>query len=79
LETIEEIGEENRECFEEAGGEKFGFIRCLNDRTDHTEALADLLLQHTLGWTERDGFDAVADQKERQTILTNAKAMGCPF
>lgn len=79
LETIEEIGEENREYFEEAGGEKFGFIRCLNDRADHTEALADLVLQHTQGWIERDCFDAVADQAERTTAKENSKAMGCPM
>ncbi len=79
LETIEEIGEENREYFEEAGGEKFGFIRCLNDREDHTHALADLVLQHTQGWVERDGFNKEADQKERTTVQKNAKQMGCPY
>jgi len=79
LETIEEIDEENREYFEEAGGEKFGYIKCLNDRQDHAEALADVLLQHTQGWYERDGFDAETDQKERDTVKANAKAMGCPI
>jgi len=79
LETIEEIGEENREYFEEAGGEKFGYIACLNDRPDHTQALAEVVLQHTQGWYERDGFDAEADRKERDTVKQNAKAMGCPF
>jgi len=78
LETIEEIGEENREYFEEAGGEKFGFIRCLNDREDHTQALADLVLQHTQGWLERDGFNQEVDQKERATVQKNAQQMGCP-
>jgi len=78
LETIEEIGEENREYFEEAGGDKFGFIRCLNDRLDHTQALADIVLQHTQGWVERDSFNAETDQKERKTTQENAKQMGCP-
>ncbi|VAW45012.1 Ferrochelatase, protoheme ferro-lyase [hydrothermal vent metagenome] len=78
LETIEEIGEENREYFEEAGGEKFGFIRCLNDRKDHTDALADIILQHTQGWKERDGFDAENDLKELQITQENAHKMGCP-
>jgi len=79
LETIEEIDEENREYFMEAGGEKFGYIKCLNDRADHADALADVVLQHTQGWYERDAFDADADQKERDTVKANAKAMGCPF
>ncbi len=50
LETIEEIAEENREYFEDAGGEKFGYIRCLNDAEDHVLALSDLVLQHLKGW-----------------------------
>ena len=50
LETIEEIGEENREYFLEAGGEQFGYIPCLNDRDDHTQALAELVLQNLQGW-----------------------------
>lgn len=79
LETIEEIGEENREYFEEAGGEKFGYIPCLNDRPDHANALADLVLQHTQGWYERDAFEADADRRERETVKQNARAMGCPF
>ena len=31
LETIEELGEENREYFEENGGEHFAALPCLND------------------------------------------------
>lgn len=79
LETIEEIEGENREYFEEAGGEKFSYIKALNYRTDHLDALSDLVLQHTLGWYERDQFNAEADQAERERVKANAKAMGCPF
>lgn len=79
LETIEEIGEENREYFEEAGGEHYGYIPCLNDREDHAAALADVILQHSQGWYERDGFDAAQDAAERETVKRNAQAMGCPF
>jgi len=86
LETIEEIGEENREYFEAAGGEKFGFIKCLNDRDDHTQALAEIVLQHTQGWEERDGFDAMEDKKQREIAQTRSselkatlKAAECPF
>jgi len=50
LETIEEIGEENRAYFLKAGGESFGYIPCLNDREDHLSALADLVCQHLQGW-----------------------------
>lgn len=78
LETIEEIGEENREYFEEAGGQQYGFIRCLNDRNDHTDMLAELVLQHTQGWKERDGLSE-KEQQEQTHMAVRAKNMGCPF
>jgi ferrochelatase len=43
LETLEELEEENREIFEEAGGEKYRYIAALNDRDDHIDALYDVL------------------------------------
>jgi ferrochelatase len=43
LETLEELEEENREIFEEAGGEKYRYIAALNDREDHIDALYDVL------------------------------------
>lgn len=46
LETLEEIEEENKEYFLEAGGKRFGYIPALNDRDDHIEALGSLLLRH---------------------------------
>jgi len=52
LETIEEICGENREYFEENGGERFQYIACLNDRPDHVSVLADLIERHAQGWPE---------------------------
>jgi len=66
LETIEEIDQENREYFEEAGGEKFSYIPALNYRDDHTTALSNIILEQSKGWPERDGFDKAADEKERE-------------
>jgi len=40
LETLEEIGGENREYFEQSGGGRFRYIPALNERPDHIEALA---------------------------------------
>ncbi|MFK8080144.1 MAG: ferrochelatase [Granulosicoccus sp.] len=54
LETIEEISGENREYFEEHGGERFQYIPCLNDRPDHIQFLGDLLERHAQGWPEAD-------------------------
>ena len=50
LETIEEIDEENRAYFLDAGGKTFGYIPALNDRDDHIEALAQLIRTHLQGW-----------------------------
>ncbi|KUJ71474.1 ferrochelatase [Thiomicrospira sp. WB1] len=73
LETIEEIDQENREYFEEAGGEQYSYIPALNFREDHTDMLAELVLQHTQGWPERDGFDAEAAKAERATQARRAQ------
>ena len=53
LETIEEIGIENRDYFIEAGGESFHYIPCLNDEQGHIEALTQLAVENLRGWLER--------------------------
>ncbi len=50
LETIEEIDQENREYFEENGGEKFSYIPALNAREDHTKALTDIIKNNLNSW-----------------------------
>jgi ferrochelatase len=50
LETIEEIGEENRDYFLEAGGERYEYIQALNADTGHIQALTQLLESHLQGW-----------------------------
>ena len=41
LETLEEIGIRGRETFEEAGGEHFELIPCLNENARWIDALAN--------------------------------------
>ena len=43
VETLEEICIQGRESFKKAGGEKFGFIPCLNDNDDHIALLEHLV------------------------------------
>ena len=43
LETLQEIDIENKEYFEDAGGENFHYIPCLNDDDDHIEFLISLI------------------------------------
>lgn len=50
LETLEEIAQLNRDFFLSAGGERYRYLPCLNDRPDHVAALADLLARNLGGW-----------------------------
>lgn len=52
IETLEEINEEIKESFEEAGGEEFTYIPCLNDDDAHIEALATVIDRNLLGWVK---------------------------
>jgi len=58
IETLEEINEEIRESFEEAGGERFTYIPCLNDDDAHIEALASIVEDNLGGWLDRGGVRA---------------------
>ncbi len=57
IETLEEIEVENRGYFEESGGEKLRYIPCLNDRPDHLDALANLILKNTREWRRASSGD----------------------
>ena len=50
IETLEEINEEIKESFEEAGGEDFTYIPCLNDDAAHIEALTTIISENLAGW-----------------------------
>jgi ferrochelatase len=54
LETIEEIGEENREYFVHAGGEQYQYITALNNRPQHINALYQLIKDNLQGWQVSD-------------------------
>ncbi|WP_128255016.1 ferrochelatase [Falsirhodobacter deserti] len=50
IETLEEINGEIREAFLHAGGERFTYIPCLNDRADHIAAMAQIIREELTGW-----------------------------
>jgi len=52
IETLEEIKGEICESFEEAGGEHFTYIPCLNDDEAHIDALTSLIQSNLKGWVE---------------------------
>jgi ferrochelatase len=66
LETLEEIEEENKEYFLEAGGNDFHYIPALNSRDDHLEALTEICLNNTQDWFEklnRSDSNALAEER----------------
>lgn len=50
LETIDEIGVENRHVFSGAGGERLQLVSCLNDHPVWVEALSGLIQNELKGW-----------------------------
>ena len=52
IETLEEINEEIKESFEEAGGEQFTYIPCLNDDDAHIKALSAVVEDNLKGWID---------------------------
>jgi protoporphyrin/coproporphyrin ferrochelatase len=50
LETLEELGIENREAFLAAGGEHFALLPCLNDSVGGVDVIADVVRTEAAGW-----------------------------
>ena len=51
LETLEEMAMTNRDLFLQHGGKHYDYIPALNDDPAHIALLADLVEQHTRGWS----------------------------
>jgi len=66
LETIEEIGEENREYFMENGGTRYEYITALNSEAEHIQALASLVQNNLTGWMVET--DTEARNKRAQAL-----------
>jgi protoporphyrin/coproporphyrin ferrochelatase len=50
LETLEELAMQGKEQFEEAGGERFAYLPCLNDSNPGMEMLETLVRRELSGW-----------------------------
>ncbi len=66
LETLEEIAVENRAYFLGSGGKNFAYIPALNDRSDHVQALTEIVGHHIQGWPEANA-DAHASTLAEET------------
>lgn len=67
LETLEEIDQENRTIFLQAGGESFHYIPALNAETLHIEALKQIISQHSSDWQTlgKNALEQAAQQCEQ--------------
>ena len=68
LETIEEIGMENRDTFMDAGGTRYEYIPCLNAGAGHLDALTALITDELQGWLD--------PSHDTDTTARLAKALG---
>lgn len=50
IETLEEINEEIKDSFEDAGGKSFTYVPCLNDDPAHISALCGIIDANLAGW-----------------------------
>lgn len=66
LETIEEIGEENKEYFIENGGERYEYISALNAEPKHIEALTQLINDNLHGWVPQEQQAQALAQRQQQ-------------
>lgn len=70
VETLEEIDIENREIFINHGGERFGYIPCLNDTDEHVNALVGIIKKHISYWLSK-----LSAENESKTLKQKIKLM----
>ncbi len=75
LETLEEIGIENKAAFLQAGGREFNLIPCLNERHEWIEALARIAAENLHGWAATE-LDSAAAMRAAEVSRVRATALG---
>jgi protoporphyrin/coproporphyrin ferrochelatase len=65
LETIEEMGEENKLNFLKNGGKTYHFIPCLNDSDDQIALMHALVEQHTVGWQKAGQHFSISAEADK--------------
>ena len=78
LETLEEIAQEARDAFLNAGGKEFNYLPCVNDSPAMVDTLVGLVERHTGGWdiAKPDASLEAAAASERATAAQRALALG---
>ena len=74
LETLEEIAMQGRDTFRQAGGGRFTYIPCLNERDDWLHALTDIVMPHLAAvGRPTPGSQALIDMRNRAVALGAAQ------
>ena len=73
LETLEEIAQEAQHSFVEAGGERFGYIPCLNDSDAWIGAMQQLCSEHMQGWPLEAPSEAEAQASRARALALGAR------
>lgn len=73
IETLEEIDQEAREAFLQAGGQAFHYIPCLNDSAEGMRALTALCEQHMSGWPTKHA--PTPDEIQQARAITRGAAV----
>jgi protoporphyrin/coproporphyrin ferrochelatase len=76
LETLEEIAQEARDAFVEAGGSRFSYIECLNAEPAWIDALAAITERELAGWPT--GRSDEAEMRAREHTRELALTAGAP-
>jgi ferrochelatase len=74
LETLEEIAQEARAAFIQAGGREFHYIECLNDQPEWIAALAALAQRHLQGWDIARPPEAALQAQRARALALGADA-----
>lgn len=72
LETLEEINQENRGYFMEAGGSDFSYIPALNATRVHIDALVRLIEENLKGWPRPDNSQETRELRQKRADAIKA-------
>ncbi|HVY05016.1 MAG TPA: ferrochelatase [Burkholderiales bacterium] len=75
LETLEEIGIENKAAYVAAGGKGFEYIACMNESHAWIQALARIAAENLHGWVSTE-WDGAAAAREAGASRDRAAALG---
>lgn len=69
VETLEEIAMQGRETFEEAGGEKYALLPCLNDTPESIDMLETIVRRELSGWVDFGKASQQADAPAERGLV----------